>query len=207
MWYLSGCIRSELYHKAHFGLMLTPHMQNRVALHQVVWGADTGCFAHPERFTMDGYLAWLAKYERCRATNLFATAPDLLGNAKGTLEQALPVLPELRRHGWNAALVAQDGLEHEDVPWDEFDVLFIGGTTDWKLSSAAADLAREAGSRRKWVHMGRVNSLRRMAYASELGCQSVDGTLIAYGPSIHVPKMSEWLVTVNTGELDAILGA
>jgi hypothetical protein len=42
------------------------------------------------------------------------------------------------------------------VPWDAFDVLFLGGTTDWKLGPAAADLTAEARRRGLVVHMGRV---------------------------------------------------
>ena len=30
--------------------------------------------------------------------------------------------------------------------------------------------------RGKWVHMGRVNSTRRIRYAASIGCDSVDGT-------------------------------
>ena len=43
-----------------------------------------------------------------------------------------------------AALVAQDGLECCVIPWDAFDVLFVGGTTQWKLSDPAYVLVREA---------------------------------------------------------------
>ena len=34
----------------------------------------------------------------------------------------------------------------------------------------------EAKRRRKWVHMGRVNSERRIRYAASIGCDSIDGT-------------------------------
>lgn len=43
-----------------------------------------------------------------------------------------------------------------------FDVLFLGGSTAWKLGSAARRLTTEAKARGKQVHMGRVNSLKRL---------------------------------------------
>ena len=74
------------------------------------------------------------------------------------------------------------------MPWDDFDALFIGGTTDWKLGDGAAQLVREAKRRGKWVHMGRVNSLRRMIYAESIGCDSADGTMLKYNPSAPVHR-------------------
>ena len=41
----------------------------------------------------------------------------------------------------------------------------IGGTTSWKLGPAAAGLAAQARRRGLWVHLGRVNSLKRLRYA------------------------------------------
>src|SRR6266567_778281 len=48
----------------------------------------------------------------------------------------------------------------KDVPWDVFDALFIGRSTDWKLGPAAEALVREAKQRAKWVHFGRWTARR-----------------------------------------------
>ena len=48
--------------------------------------------------------------------------------------------------------------------------------TGWKLSQAAGSLAIEAKRRGKQLHMGRVNSNRRLRYAYDLHCDTVDGT-------------------------------
>jgi hypothetical protein len=78
------------------------------------------------------------------------------------------------------------------VPWDEFDVLFIGGTTEWKESAHAARLAAEAKARGKGVHMGRVNGGRRYRYAADIGCDSADGTYLTYGPDKLLPNVLAW---------------
>jgi hypothetical protein len=189
--YLSGAIRPELVELAGFGWMRTPNMGNRLL--PGPWGVDTGCYsAGGERsFNVTRYLEWLAAQPL--GPCLFATAPDKVGDPVTTWERSAPILPELRKLGVRAALVGQDGLETLPVAWDAFDCFFIGGSTAWKLGPGAAALAREARRRGKWVHMGRVNSGRRYAYAAELGCDSVDGTFLAYGPTKNLPRLLSWV--------------
>lgn len=177
-------------------MIATPAQGNPVP-EGVEWCADNGCFGkgYPGD---DKWLAWLASYTpeqigRCR----FATAPDVVGDAAATLARSLPFLPKIRALGYHAALVAQDGLESLDVPWDEFDALFIGGSTQWKLGSHAARLAAEAKARGKWVHMGRVNSQKRLEYAAAIGCDSADGTYLTFGPDVNLPNVLAWLRKVN----------
>jgi hypothetical protein len=172
--YLSGVVRPDL------PAMVIPRMGQRPPEGQP-WAADNGRFSAPQDYTDEKYLAWLAKMpaESC----LFATAPDVVGDAAATLALSEPMFDRIRAAGYRVAFVAQDGLEEVAVPWDRFDVLFIGGTTDWKLGEAAAAIAREAKARGKWVHMGRVNSLRRMRYADSIGCDSADGTVLKHDPN------------------------
>jgi hypothetical protein len=71
--------------------------------------------------------------------------------------------------------------------------LFIGGSTEWKLGAEARALAALAKNRGLWVHMGRVNSLRRLRYAADIGCDSVDGTYLAFGPDQNLPTQLTWI--------------
>lgn len=192
MIYLSGCVRKELEgRRPDVGFMMTPWMGNRPNLEAGPWGADNGCFTRPNDFDLDRYLAFLA--ERPAATALFATAPDVVGDARATMERSLPVLPMIRALGYPAALVAQDGLEALEIPWAEFDVLFIGGSTEWKLGAACEAIVREAKRLGKWVHMGRVNSYKRIRYAEDIGCDSADGTFVGFAPDQNVPRMLGWM--------------
>jgi len=172
------------------GYIDTPAQGNRRP-EGVEWCADNGCFGkgYPGD---EKWLAWLEKNAHAAADCLFATAPDVVGDAAATLARSAPFLPLIRAMGYPAALVAQDGLEDLDIPWDEFDVLFIGGSTEWKLGPATRDLIKQAKDRGKWVHMGRVNSQRRYRYAHEIGCDSVDGTYLTFGPDINLPKLLTW---------------
>lgn len=84
-------------------------------------------------------------------------------------------------------------MEDMDVDWSRFDAIFIGGDTAWKLSSSAQSICQEAKRRGKWVHMGRVNSLRRLEIAEAFGCDSVDGNYLGFGPDTNIPKLLSWL--------------
>ena len=174
----------------------TPRQRN-IRPAGVIWSADNGCFGtgYPGD---DAWVAWLDKNKDDASRCLFATAPDVVGDAAATLARSLPWLPKIRELGYPAAFVAQDGLENITVPWDAFDVLFIGGSTDWKLGPHAAQLAREAKVQGKHVHMGRVNSLKRYRYAMSIGCDSVDGTYLTFGPDKNLPKLLSWLVDTTT---------
>lgn len=172
------------------GQLCTPR-ERREPLPGVTWAADNGCFG--SGYPGDAlWVAWLRRHsshvERC----LFATAPDVVGDAKATSERSARWLPVIRELGYRASLVAQDGLEDLDVPWETFDALFLGGTTDWKLSAAARDLTGEAVARRVPVHMGRVNSRRRLLYAKTIGCTSADGTFLSFGPDHNLDRFRRW---------------
>lgn len=157
----------------------------------VTWCADNGCFGkgYPGD---DKWLGWLEKNAYAAKDCLFATAPDVVGDAAATLTRSTPFLPKIRALGYPAALVAQDGLEHLDIPWEAFDVLFIGGSTEWKLGPAARELVRQAKQHGKQVHMGRVNSERRYRYAHEIGCDTADGTYLTFGPDVNLPRLLAW---------------
>lgn len=176
------------------GQMCTPR-ERRNPLPRATWAADNGCYGtgYPGDVA---WLAWLRKHRPHRARCLFATAPDVVGDAQATLTRSLPWLPVIRALNYPAALVAQDGLEHLPVPWDQFDVLFLGGSTAWKTGAAAADLTAEAVTRGKPVHMGRVNSLRRFRYAADLGCTSADGTHLTYRPTKYLPEVRRWMEAI-----------
>jgi hypothetical protein len=125
-------------------------------------------------------------------------APDVVADAAATITRSLPWLAKIRALGLPAAFVAQDGQEDLLVPWDQFDVLFIGGSTEWKLGSHSAAIASEARRRGKRVHMGRVNSHRRLITAAlSHFCDSADGTYVAFGPDVNLPKVEAWLDDLN----------
>jgi hypothetical protein len=194
MIYLSGHYRDSLLGVPGVGFIMTPGSPNgTAALARLPWAVDTGIFGRPDAYDRDGYLAFLKERRGALATCLFATAPDVVGDAVATWNRSRDVLPLLRVLGYPAAFVAQDGIEREVVRWDAFDVLFLGGSTPWKLSHHARDLTAEAVRRGLPVHMGRVNSYKRLQTAKMWGCVTCDGNLLAFGPDTNLPRIRWWL--------------
>lgn len=181
------------------GQIATPAAGNRVEQGRE-WCADNSVFA--DKYPGDAaFLAWLLRLHSMRSSCRFVVAPDVVGDAQATLDRSGPTLGPIRRLGFPVALAAQNGLEDLSVPWDEFDCLFIGGDTTWKLGPHARALAAQAHHYGKWVHMGRVNSWERLRVARRAGCDSVDGTYLAFGPDKNLPKLLRWLAEVNDQQL------
>lgn len=177
------------------GMIATP-AQGNVIPATAVWCCDNGCFG--DGYPGDGgYLAFLADRAGQGAHCAFAVAPDVPFDMAASLCRSLPMLPRIRSLGFPVALAAQNGSDSVMFPWDDFDVLFLGGDTAWKLGPHARELAAEAKARGKQVHMGRVNSLRRLRYADAIGCDSVDGTYLAFGPDVNLRRLLGWIRAVN----------
>lgn len=142
------------------------------------WGAyfaiDNGAFS---RFDNIAFLKLLQREKVNKHFCRFVTIPDIVGNARRTLE--LWKERESFAKNWPHALVAQNGLEDMDIPWSELTALFIGGGDPWKDSKAVADLVKTAKTFGKWVHVGRVNTVRRYRHFDELGADTCDGSGIA----------------------------
>jgi hypothetical protein len=204
--YLSGTWNSAVQSAAarcygQLGVLVQPSNSYHRRLRYVgAWAADNGCFARGHHFDASAWLRWLDGLplrERC----LFATAPDVVGDARATVERSRPYLRVLRGLGYRPALVAQDGFERiahtRLVPWPDIDVLFLGGTTAWKTSAAAALSAGLAQALGKRVHMGRVNSLHRLRIATAWGCASADGNFLAFAPDRNLPRALGWFEALD----------
>lgn len=154
------------------------------------WAADNGCFN--ARWTPDPWLDWL---ERMAATAgcLFAVVPDKVADAAVTRQMFSEWATIVAELGYRPAYVAQNGATPASIPWDQADAVFIGGDTAWKLGHQAEAITAEAKRQGRWVHMGRVNSLRRMRIAADWGVDSCDGTFLKFGPDQNVPRLLRML--------------
>jgi hypothetical protein len=178
------------------GVLLTPNNRNAVSWcvqTGLPWAIDNGAFSgfDPDRFRR------LLRRAADKPRLLWVVCPDVVGQARATLDLFEQWQPELTAAGVPVAFVGQDGQEDLPVPWDRLDAFFVGGSTRWKLSEAAGDLVREAKRRGKWVHMGRVNSLRRMRVAYEIGCDSCDGSSASRWGDKYTMQYPRWLGRIS----------
>jgi hypothetical protein len=173
---------------AYLGCLIVPGSGN-VPFPDRPWAADNGAFS---AFDPEAFVAMLERLQSRRGC-VFVAAPDVVGNAAKTLDKFPRWAKVIRAFDLPVALVAQDGLSPDQVPWIDLEALFIGGTTAWKLGSEARHLVQAAKANRKWVHMGRVNTKRRIRYAAQIGCDSIDGTTFSKWPDTYIPKGITWM--------------
>jgi len=162
-----------------------------------MWCADNSCYT--DKWDEHRWWRFLVKHAGDADSCVFAAAPDVVGDHHATLSRSLPWLPKIRDLGYPAAFVAQDGATPDEMPWTQFDVLFVGGSTEFKLGPAARALIRSAKRRGMWVHVGRVNSYKRCRAMEALGVDSVDGTKLTFEPDVALPLVLSW-VTRMRGE-------
>lgn len=103
--------------------------------------------------------------------------PDIVAGGPASLEMSLRWMRQVLDESPRALLAVQDGMTTDDVrPFLGDRVgIFVGGSTDWKLATLPVwcELGREVGC---WVHVGRVNTRKRILACSGSGATSFDGT-------------------------------
>lgn len=137
----------------------------------VRWAADNGAFNGFEERPWRQMLNAVAGVDGC----LFAVAPDVVGDSEATAEMWHQFSGDISDAGLPAAWVAQDGASEKSIPHDAAAV-FIGGSDAFKLGDDARAIAFAAKQRGLWVHVGRVNTVRRLRYCQAIGADSVDGS-------------------------------
>jgi hypothetical protein len=172
------------------GQLLTPSNRNRASVLNtgLPWGADNGAFSGFDADAFRRFLGRVAGRPRC----LWVVCPDRVGDARETLRLFAEWREEVARAG-PVAFVGQDGAEDLEIPWDGFCCWFVGGSTAWKLSAASQGLMAEARARGKCVHVGRVNSFRRLTWAYDAGADSVDGSSASMWGDKYVHAYCRWI--------------
>jgi len=169
------------------GALLTPNVGN-ILEPGIPWALDNGCFN-----TRWDEAKWMRILERHSSTPkcLFAVVPDVVCDSTATDERWRKYAPIVAGLGYRTAYVTQNGCTA--IPTDA-DVVFTGGNDTWKLSDEAQQFATGFDG---WTHMGRVNTLRRLRFAAAHGYDSVDGTFLAFGPDINLPRLLRYLRHAN----------
>jgi hypothetical protein len=118
--------------------------------------------------------------------------PDIVGAGHRSLAYSLAWLPRLSTLPGRLLIAVQDGLVPADVrPYlSERVGIAVGGSTEWKIQTVHAwgELARESGC---WLHVLRVNSIRRLNLCRDAQADSFDGS----GPS----RFAKHLAVMESG--------
>jgi hypothetical protein len=113
----------------------------------------------------------------------FIVVPDVVADAAASLELTREWLPRMLKRpdlaGVPLLIAVQDGMTQAEIggilELDRRLGIFIGGSTEWKVP-AIIPWARWAKDLGRYVHVGRVNTARRIRLCAAGGADSFDGT-------------------------------
>ncbi|MCP4552491.1 MAG: hypothetical protein GY834_10730 [Bacteroidetes bacterium] len=164
--YFAGiCRENPMKYKYKIGLLMSPKGWRNPPFY-MPYALDNGCFTKWEPVKFNNMLCKIKAFHK----PLWCVVPDVVGNAEATIRQWHKWKDKVESFGVKLAFACQDGMEPQDVPKDA-DCCFIGGTTEWKLKNA-----HKFKGVCKLLHIGRVNTLRRLKWMEHIGADSVDGT-------------------------------
>jgi hypothetical protein len=173
----------------HLGVLHTPQNGNRLCSLPLPWAADNAAFSRPDddKFWRLCINSWAMDRHH---PPLWVAVPDVVGDHSET-RRLFGIwrhywLEEIGRIPFPLAFVLQNGCSVDEVPWDDIAAVFVGGDNDFKLRQSAL-LIDAAKERCKLVHIGRVNTHRRLRYAYDLGADTVDGTNYSMFSETHLP--------------------
>ena len=177
-------------YREYIGVLMTPQNGNWLCSLPLPWAVDNAAFSNPDdsKYWKLCMNSW--GMERFHPP-LWMAVPDVVGDHAATrrlfdwwMEHWLS---EMAFVPFRLAFVLQNGCTVDEVPWDDIAAVFIGRDNDFKLRQSAP-LIDAAKSRDKLVHIGRVNTHRRLRYAYDLGADTVDGTKYSMFSETHLPS-------------------
>lgn len=121
--------------------------------------------------------AFLRAYDRFAEGADFVVLPDVVAGGEASLAFSLEWRHRLGRPPCPLMLAVQDGMPtYEIAPHIGPDCgIFVGGSTEWKISSMPSWGILAEVYRAK-MHVGRVNTARRIAMCHAAGADSFDGS-------------------------------
>lgn len=136
---------------------------------------DNGAFSNFNEKKFSKMVEFSKYDEFCK----YIVMPDVVSNAKKTFYNFYKYKNKYNLESHKCAYVVQDGINQDLLPsFDEIGCLFIGGTTKFKMSHTAFKLSKLAIENNIWVHVGRVNTPKRIDKWFNY-CNSIDGSGIS----------------------------
>ncbi len=161
---------------AGWRILLTP--DNPRPPERLRFGIDNGAWKYRDNPSANTFSEFYELVDRYGCAADFVVLPDIVGGGMDSLRLSVSWLSRLRNIK-QLLLPLQDGQtpeavgavlrEHRNVG------LFLGGTTEYKLRELYG-WGMVANSWKRWYHVGRVNSARRIRLCAEAGATSFDGT-------------------------------
>lgn len=153
------------------------------------YGLDNGAWARFQQgrpFVESAFRAGLVKLGRDAD---WVVIPDIVMGGAASLEMSLRWMRVVLDETGRGLIAVQNGMTAKDVqPFlGERVGIFVGGDTRWKEQTIGvwSELGRRVGC---WVHVGRVNTARRIRICTSEGATSFDGSS-ASRFAVNVPRL------------------
>lgn len=164
------------------------------------YALDNGAFPAWTNGTEWDEAAWMSHldfYLRQEQQPIWILVPDVVADKTATIAKWNHYEPRIRSH-WHIplclAFAVQDGMQPGDVP-KGVEVVFVGGTTDWKWGTIdmwCAEFPR--------VHVGRVNGYDGLVRCAIAGAESCDGTGWFRGDKRQLAGLQRFLCEQSSGK-------
>ena len=139
--------------------------------------------------------------------------PDIVAGGKRSLDFSLAWLDRLRGLPTPVLIAVQNGMELDDVRdfLGPHVGIFVGGDTQWKEQTAVG-WGKLARRRNCHLHVGRVNSIRRIAICAAAGATSYDGSSVSrfattIAPLDKATRQADMFAAANDWTADLSLSA
>jgi hypothetical protein len=168
------------------------------------WVLDNGafrCWKSGEAFDWGRFLETVRRAQAELPEPYFAIAPDEVGGGAESLWWSVECVSRIAWE-WPWYLPVQDGMDPDEVAEllpQYFAGLFLGGTDRFKVETGHvwAELCAEQG---KPLHYGRAGTLRKLAHAIRLGCDSLDSAF----PLWERARLEAFIAAWTAGHSDGV---
>lgn len=159
-----------------------------------------GAFVNQTPWDRWKFVAHVERYAFMGLRPSWVVVPDVVADKDATLTKYAEWAPILRDgYHLKLALAVQDGMTIEDVRSLSIkpDLVFVGGTTEWKWSTMETWA-------KSWprVHVGRVNGREGLDRCAAAGVESCDGTGWFRGHTAQILDLARFLAK-QAGRYDA----
>jgi hypothetical protein len=154
------------------------------------YALDNGAFGAFKNGTAFDEKAFFGLCDWAKASGIaprWVLVPDVVTDANATLVLWDHLWLRVQEYGWPLAFAAQDGHEPRHVP-ENADVVFIGGSTDWKRLNIHRFCLHHPR-----VHVGRINTHKWLSLCAHAGAESVDGTGFFRGDRVQLEGLISFL--------------
>jgi hypothetical protein len=176
--------RRELLRRHGWGLVMTPS-DPRFPPAGFRYFIDNGAWSAHQKGVendLDAFARYVYRFGECAD---FIVAPDIVEGGLESLKLSMSWIGRLSRYPGELLIAVQDGMTEKEIfpILERFDVgLFVGGSTEWKLRTLPiwGSLSKRFQC---YLHVGRVNSARRIALCALAGVDSIDGSTLLLNPT------------------------